>query len=55
MIRIGYAKLKGNKLYFDSVGWAMIKEAARKKKKSPRSVVVAALKRLVRSQNGEKS
>jgi hypothetical protein len=43
--KIGHARLKGKKLYFDEVGWAMVKAAAKKAKKSPKTVVIAGLKR----------
>jgi hypothetical protein len=45
MKEIGLATYKQGKLYFDEVGWAMVKAAARKAKKSPREVVIAGLKR----------
>jgi hypothetical protein len=43
--KIGRANLKGNTLYFDEVGWAMVKAVAKKLKKSPKTVVIAGLKR----------
>ncbi len=46
----GTAKFVGNRLQFDAQGWRMVKEVAKRAKKSPRMVVIAALKRYIRSQ-----
>ena len=45
MKKTGLATYRRGKIYFDEIGWAMVKAAARKAKKSPREVVIAGLKR----------
>jgi hypothetical protein len=42
---IGKASYRRGRLYFDAIGWAMVKAAAKRAKKSPHTVVIAALKR----------
>jgi hypothetical protein len=39
------AWIRGNKLYFDKEGWALIKKHAKKQHKNPKYVAIAALKR----------
>lgn len=52
----GRARFDGKRLHFDAVGWAMIKKCARKAKKSPKQVVIAALYRAAkRGVFGEKA
>ena len=46
--KTGHAVYKRGKLHFDEAGWAMIKAAAKRTKKSPTQVVNAALMRYVR-------
>lgn len=43
--KLGYATYLRGSLYFDDIGWAIVKAAAKKTKKSPRAVVIAGLKR----------
>lgn len=50
---IGRAQVRGNKLYFDETGWAILKKVARKQKKSPTVLVARALRRMMRAQNGK--
>jgi len=41
--RIGKARYDGKKMYFDEIGWRMVKATAKKTKKSPTYVVTRAL------------
>ena len=43
--KTGRAILKGNKLCFNEVGWNLVKAVAKRKKRTPRQVVLAALRR----------
>ncbi len=43
--KTGKAWFRGKKLYFDDIGWALVKAAAKKTKKSPRVTVLSGLKR----------
>lgn len=43
--KIGYATYKRGALYFDEVGWAMVKGAAKRKHQSPKRIVIDALLR----------
>jgi len=45
---VGRAIYKRGKLYFNDVSWTMVKAVARRTKKSPKIVVIAALKRHAR-------
>jgi hypothetical protein len=51
----GYATYRRGKLYFDEVGWAMIKGAAKRLHRSPKQVVIAALMRYARLHKNEKA
>lgn len=48
MRRIGRAEYKRGSLYFDQIGWAMVKAVARKHKKSPKYIVTQSIKRYMR-------
>ena len=54
MIKYGYATYKRGVLYFDKAGWALVKNMARKRKQSPTTVVIDAIKRYIRMQKGTK-
>lgn len=54
MFKSGYAAYKRGKLYFNPQGWAILKELASKTHTSPTKLVIAALKRYIRSQNESK-
>jgi hypothetical protein len=45
---IGRATFKKGKLYFDENGWALVRQVARKQHKSPKAVVVQALRRMAK-------
>lgn len=45
MFKTGKAVYRRGKLHFDEIGWAMIKEVAKRTKKSPKQVVIAGIKR----------
>jgi hypothetical protein len=53
---VGRARFDGKKLHFDDIGWKMVTTVARRLKKSPKYIVVRALKRygrlLKRANNG---
>jgi hypothetical protein len=51
----GYATYRRGKLYFNEVGWAMIKGVAKRLHKSPKQIVVAALRRYARMYKNEKA
>jgi hypothetical protein len=51
----GYATYRRGKLYFDEVGWAMLKAAAKRTHKSPTQIVIAALMRYARLHKNEKA
>lgn len=53
---IGYATYKKGKLYFDEVGWEIIKGVARRQHRTPQQTVVQALKRALKQGyfNGKK-
>lgn len=53
MTKSGLAQFDGKKLYFDAVGWKMIKAVAKKQKKSPTRVVNEALMRYARGKNAK--
>ena len=46
--KLGKATYRHGKLYFDAAGWATIKAAAKRLKKSPTQVVNAALMRSIK-------
>lgn len=53
---IGRATYKKGKLYFDEVGWQQVKRVAAHQHRSPKAVVIAAVKRYIRKiKNGEKA
>lgn len=51
----GRATYRRGKLYFNAVGWAMVREVAKYTHKTPTAVVVAALKRYIRARAHEKT
>jgi hypothetical protein len=53
--KIGYAILKGKCLYFDDLGWDMVRAIAKRAKKSPKYIVIGALKRYAKRYGNEKS
>jgi len=42
--KTGRAILKGNKLCFNKAGWDLVRKVAKQKKRTPRQVVLAALR-----------
>lgn len=55
LIPVGHAQLKGKRLCFDQVGWSMVKQVAKKQHKSPRTIVLGALRRYANAQKTKKS
>jgi hypothetical protein len=53
--KIGMARFDGVKFHFDAVGWALITGVAKRTKKSPKTIVTAALMRYIRSRDGKKA
>jgi hypothetical protein len=49
MVNTGRATYRDGKLHFDETGWVMIKTVAKRTKKSPEAVVLAALKRAAKA------
>ena len=49
--KIGHAIFRGKKLHFDEIGWGLVKMIAKKRKKSPKFIVIEALKRYAKTQN----
>jgi predicted transcriptional regulator len=44
----GKATIKKGKMYFDENGWAIVKQVARKKHRSPKYIVMQALRRMIK-------
>lgn len=55
MNKIGHATYRRGKLYFDEIGWALVKSVAKRMKKSPQHLVIAALKRWAKKDKNEKA
>lgn len=55
MNKIARAIIIGNVIQFDNAGWKMVKAVAAQRRKSPKYIVIQALKRVARKQNGKKS
>jgi phage-related protein len=47
---IGYARVKGNKMYFSTDAWERIHALAKKKKTTPRKLVISALRRYIKKE-----
>ncbi len=52
--QFGMATYRNGKLYFDAPGWALIKAASKRQRKSPQTVVTAALMRFIRNEKKSK-
>lgn len=48
MANVGKATIRRGKIYFDEAGWAIVRAAAKKAHKSPKQIVMVALKRGVK-------
>lgn len=48
---VGYAQYHKGKLYFDEVGWSLIKKFASKQHRSPKDIVISALRRYANGKN----
>ena len=53
--KTGRMRVGKTKVYFDEAGWAMVKEVARLKKKSPTYVVTRSLMLYLEKRDGKKA
>lgn len=53
-MKIGHASYRRGRVYFDEIGWAIVKAAAKKTKKSPTDVVIAGIKRGMKLEEAKK-
>lgn len=54
-MKLGYAEYKRGKLYFDEIGWSMVRQVAKRLHKTPHQVVISALKRYIKYGKNKKS